>query len=71
MSRLPITLSARARNNALIELLQAVKDGSEYPDAHSAICVKYCLNDSAATKLTEEYDRLAEDFATPRTEARS
>ncbi len=65
MSLLPIKISARARNNALIELLQAVNDGGEYPEAHTAICLKYRLNEAAAEQLTAEYDRLSDQFARP------
>lgn len=62
MSTEQIRVSGAARNNALIELLNMVKAGREFPDAHTDICTKYRLSDRAATKLTEEYDRLANQF---------
>ncbi len=51
-----VKVSRVARENALFELLDAVKAGREYPDAHTAICVKYSLSARAAAQLTKEYD---------------
>lgn len=58
-----VRISKAARENALLELLHAVRNGREFPDAHSDICVKYDLSVEAGEVLTREYDALADQFA--------
>jgi len=56
-------VSAKARDNALIELMSLMNiQGAEYPCAHEKICTKYDLDPAMGERLTAEYDKLSDQF---------
>lgn len=47
--------------NALAALVEQIKNGREFPDAHADVAIAFHLTDAQANQLTEAYDAWSVD----------